>query len=205
MNRSGAALAWSYFHPQKPMLPLLKYIEDRDLWKFQLPDSEAINAYIQSQSPTLNSMTALMEKTKDGMTSLKEGGQQILETTATMVNAISRQAVKRLFEYEGELHPVYVVNSSILRSEIGNELCKREHCAAAFVYSYDMDSSKYIISVRSSTSFLGKHGTKLNRKSWLDASKVAEAHAGGGHQHAASFSFYGHIDDLFIREVKNKP
>ena len=46
MNKSGCALTWEYFHKRESMPAILAYVQDRDLWKFELPDSETINLYI---------------------------------------------------------------------------------------------------------------------------------------------------------------
>lgn len=45
-NRSGATIAWNYFHPSTPVPTLLKYIEDGDLYRFALPNSRQILAYM---------------------------------------------------------------------------------------------------------------------------------------------------------------
>ena len=47
MNRSGAVLAWNFFHPLKTLPPLLAYVQDRDLWQWKLPSSRQINAALQ--------------------------------------------------------------------------------------------------------------------------------------------------------------
>ncbi|NMM78680.1 phosphoesterase [Acidovorax sp. SRB_14] len=39
MTKSGARLAWEFFHPEQPMPALLKYIEDRDIWKWEFAES----------------------------------------------------------------------------------------------------------------------------------------------------------------------
>src|SRR5579859_5933766 len=38
MNRSGAVIAWEYFHPDAEVPMLLQYVQDRDLWKFKFGD-----------------------------------------------------------------------------------------------------------------------------------------------------------------------
>ena len=45
---SGAVIAWSYFHPETPVPPLLTYVEDGDLYRFALPHSREILAYIDT-------------------------------------------------------------------------------------------------------------------------------------------------------------
>lgn len=45
MNMSGATMMWDYmFHSEPPLL--IKYIEDRDLWNFELPNSKEISYYL---------------------------------------------------------------------------------------------------------------------------------------------------------------
>ena len=48
MNRSAAAIAWGYFKPLERMPDLLAYVQDRDLWRWELPDSRAVNAAIEA-------------------------------------------------------------------------------------------------------------------------------------------------------------
>ena len=45
-NNSGSVLTWRYFHKDKPVPKLLEYVEDRDLFKFALPDSRATCTFI---------------------------------------------------------------------------------------------------------------------------------------------------------------
>lgn len=44
MKHSGAYLAWEYFHPEEPVPYFVKLVEDRDLWKFDLPHSRELNS-----------------------------------------------------------------------------------------------------------------------------------------------------------------
>ncbi len=48
LERSGAMLAWNHFHPDEPAPDLLRYVQDQDLWNWELPESEEINAAIAS-------------------------------------------------------------------------------------------------------------------------------------------------------------
>lgn len=44
MNRSGAGMAWDFFYPGKPRPKIIDHIEDRDLWRFALPNTREIQA-----------------------------------------------------------------------------------------------------------------------------------------------------------------
>ena len=46
LRNSGAVLSWRYFHPTKAMPQILKYVEDMDLWKFEIPHTKEIFAYL---------------------------------------------------------------------------------------------------------------------------------------------------------------
>ena len=47
MDRSGAVLAWEWAHTQ-PIPWLLQYVQDKDLWHWQLPHSREISAALAS-------------------------------------------------------------------------------------------------------------------------------------------------------------
>lgn len=53
-NRSGAGLAWDHFHPGQRRPDIVDYVEDRDLWRFNLPGSQEINAYLRTVPHTLD-------------------------------------------------------------------------------------------------------------------------------------------------------
>ena len=44
MSHSGTVLSWNFFHPGKDPPKFLLYIEDRDLWKWELPYSKEFSA-----------------------------------------------------------------------------------------------------------------------------------------------------------------
>jgi hypothetical protein len=48
MQRSGARLAWDYFHPGKPSPWVVDYVEDRDLWKHALMLSKEVNCFLST-------------------------------------------------------------------------------------------------------------------------------------------------------------
>lgn len=48
MDRSGAMIAWDFFHPGEVPPQLLRHIEDRDLWRFALDGAREIQAALFS-------------------------------------------------------------------------------------------------------------------------------------------------------------
>src|SRR5665213_864100 len=45
MERSGAQVTWDFFH-DAPRPLLVDYVGDRDLWRFAMPKSREVNAYV---------------------------------------------------------------------------------------------------------------------------------------------------------------
>jgi len=47
-NKSGAMLAWEYFHPNIEVPMLIRHIDDRDRWIFALPGTKELHAALGS-------------------------------------------------------------------------------------------------------------------------------------------------------------
>lgn len=41
--KCGAVLAWEFFFPDDPIPAIFEYVSDRDLWRWKLPESRAVN------------------------------------------------------------------------------------------------------------------------------------------------------------------
>jgi len=171
MNESGASLTWKHLFPTKPVPNLVKYIADRDLWKFELPDSETINAYIQSFPMNILTYEVLYKNLayNDGLAEAIQGGESINRYKKSMVDAMCNNSVIR--NCGG--YQVPTVNATLLFSEIGNELCKKNP-------SYPFAASFFIRSDN-------KRQWSLRSIGEFDVSEVAKKMGGGGHKNAAGF------------------
>ena len=49
MDKSGARLAWEFFHPEVPVPALVRYVEDRDIWTWQYPESAGFLAALDME------------------------------------------------------------------------------------------------------------------------------------------------------------
>jgi hypothetical protein len=49
MAKSGAHLAWEFFQPQRPLPELVRFVEDRDIWTWQYPESPAFLAALDME------------------------------------------------------------------------------------------------------------------------------------------------------------
>jgi len=173
MGKSGARLAYQFCHPGYPSPPLVDYVEDRDLWRWTLPESREINAAIASYEQTLKQWDALDTFLGHFTTynSLLAEGTAILRQRYKDIEALIG-AAKREMRIGG--HLVEVVNAPFfLASDIGERLSADKPFAATY---YDTGDGR-AFSLRSQEG--GVHS--------LDVSEIARSYGGGGHRHAAGF------------------
>lgn len=48
MARSGAMMTWQFCFPDEKVPQLVKHLQDRDLWRFEIPGTRAISLYLRS-------------------------------------------------------------------------------------------------------------------------------------------------------------
>lgn len=172
MDKSGAAMAWDYFTKDREPAnggDLVNYVQDRDLWKFELPHSEDINAYIQSYQMTFDSCEKLAYFLDRSITDCAGFGKSIRRYQETIVERMCAEVQFQVLA--GYIVPV--VNATILFSEVGHRLCEI-HKDYPFSASYfDRKDRVTQWSLRSIGEF--------------DVSLVAKHYNGGGHKNAAGF------------------
>ncbi len=167
LEQSGAMLAWNHFHPDEPAPDLLRYVQDQDLWNWELPESEAINAAIGSYPRRHSDWDKLAARP---IGSLAEEGRPIVRA--------NRIEVARAMAHA---HPVVIgdlrieaVNARHPRAEIGHELATRAKFGKPWGIVYRVVGSRVDCSIYS----LGD----------CDASAIATRFGGGGHRNASGFS-----------------
>lgn len=168
-TRSGAGLAWDEVpgivgHDPMPRPWFVDYIEDRDLWRWALPDSRAINAALHFGERTPERIRFFHES---GLTPAEAGmaGAKILECQEATVAQVTK-------------HPLFglgftAVCSAVEQSEIGNALVTAHGMPACVWYTRDDGAGPVAqVSLRS-------------RDDLADVSEVAARLGGGGHRNAA--------------------
>lgn len=169
MNRSGAMLAWNYFHPKDDAPPLIQYVQDRDLWRFVLPHSREITAWLCSYPMHFGDWEQCHEYLCGSLESVALEGAAILRFQSEMVSVMCRQATWRDI---GGLR-VPVANATVFFSEVGDELCKQNPGAPFAAYYMDRGD--------------GKRQWGLRSRNGFDVSEIATMYGGGGHPAAAGF------------------
>jgi len=178
MKHSGARLAWDFFHPGKEPPKFINYIEDRDLWNWELEYSKEFSAAFDMVPFEFEEF----EKFEDSSVfdDACKRGSYILAYSKTVIKKVSEQAQKRKMDGKD----VLVVNSSHWMSEIGARLSP--DCDFALIWYWDHEDKHTKVSLRAF------HET-------VDVSEIAKTFGGGGHKKAAGFQLSKgkHIEDLF--------
>ncbi len=163
-THSGGRLTWDYFYNNRPRPWLVDYTEDRDLWKWTLPESKAINAALRSYPMDIKVWNELERRDLKDMIiegkAILRSDQQIIDRHVVQAGTTSIAG-----------HIVPCVNATTHISEIAGELAKGQPFAAC--YFWDKNGDK-IFSLRSD-------------ENGMDVSAIARSLGGGGHKHAACY------------------
>ena len=168
MERSGAVMAWQHFHPGTEIPPLFQYLQDRDLWRFDLPNSREVDPFIKSFPFDFE----VWKKELFGRDPVEMAaeGRSIMRYQTNMVEFTCRQVSLR--DVGG--HVVPTVNATAFFSEVGEYLCKK-FPEFEFGACFWIDNQ-------------GQQIWSLRSRSEFDVSQVAKKMGGGGHKNAAGFT-----------------
>lgn len=171
-QRSGASIAWEYFHPETPLPNLLRYIEDDDLFRFALPETKAVVAYLAVQPHTFELWDAIAHDLDDAVKAPK-----LLERFS-----IYREYFDYLVEYTAsrakpvmfEGHEVRMVTVNPLKpfvSAVGSSLREKYPPFALLAHA-----------------FPGGMRISMRGDGTVDLTKIAQKYGGNGHPNSAAFS-----------------
>jgi uncharacterized protein len=195
-NKSGALLAWEYFHPGIEAPMLIKHIDDRDRWQFKMDGSKELHAALQSYKPWSfeqwhQRFTAGGEKflVDEEVFALVDEGTIILRAQDQHVASMAKQARKCKMLHTKEQAPAWYAthehweaefdvdarglacNTQMHISEVGHELANQSG-TYGLVWYVGADA-RVRCSLRSNGDY--------------DVSEIAKAFGGGGHKNAAGF------------------
>ena len=165
LGHSGCVLAWRHFHPGQPVPPLLAHIEDRDLWRHELPGTREINRALYLRLPLAFEVVEAL--------SLGE-----LEQEGRVLQRQLQQSVQGLF---AQRHAMTVLGQSGLAvnapaqfaSDLGEALAI-ESGTFGLIYQFNGQRNRWDCSLRSRSEF--------------DVASLASRLGGGGHRNAAGFT-----------------
>ncbi|HDS1834351.1 TPA: hypothetical protein QEM98_000436 [Stenotrophomonas maltophilia] len=165
MERSGAGIAWDFFHPGVARPALINHVEDRDLWRFALPGTREIQAAVFSYPYEFEVWDALAGARLDF---LREQGEAIErkhhKDVAELVGVCRRRMVIAGYDVPVASLPY------TLTSDAGHLMAQGEPFAACY---WDTNEGR-CFSLRAADE-------------GMDVSVIAALFGGGGHAKAAGF------------------
>jgi oligoribonuclease NrnB/cAMP/cGMP phosphodiesterase (DHH superfamily) len=189
MDRAGCRMAWDYFLRTNGGLAdrldpddewIVDYVQDRDLWRNELPDSAEVTSFIRSFPEKFD---AWDEIANESIYDAAEAGKHILRNVKREIELILRSAC--IVEIAG--HRVWAINTPLHVSECAGAL-------ARYVVGGEQAPFGAAWFARSNHAEFGK---VLPRSVWMqfslrsqdefDVSEVARKFGGGGHRNAAGF------------------
>ena len=170
-EHSGAVLAWQFWFGPAPVPRLLQYIQDRDLWRWELPCSREISAGLDLEDYSFDVWDGL------SISDLVNQGHTVLRYQNILTHRIADMATwTTVGGYQ-----VPTANAPVLQSEVCEELLAR-HPGTPFAAAWREqpgpgDTVQRRWSLRSRPTPEG-----------FDVSTLARKLGGGGHPHAAGFA-----------------
>ena len=175
MGHSGAMLTWFYFFPGIEPPLMIKYIEDRDIWAKKLPFTDEFTAWFY----TLPLNFEEYDKYNDDdliKDMIKVKGSNFIELNNYYVLQALDHASVKFTQIKDKFYIVAYVNSTVLKSDIGNKLLEK--------YPYIDFSAVYSISDTSTSFSLRSDDTHI------DVASLAFSLGGGGHRNASGVNCY---------------
>ena len=207
MDRSGAGLTWDYLFG-KIELPIyidgkftgeyiesvdseprpwwVDYVENGDLWRFTLPESKAVNAFIMTTAYDLEAWRLMTEtKLEDAITK----GRAIELEINKYIREVTKQTQVGSLNILDKHYSVGVVNIPYLHtSDVGNALAHRYDIGLGWFERHDG-------MVQFSARSIGD----------IDVSAIAKAFGGGGHKNAAGWQVSLQKGRQIVDIILNRP
>lgn len=192
-NRSGAMLAWEYFHPRADIPMLIKHIDDYDRWQFKIDGTKEFNKALWSYAPwnfgQWKDLLALTNHQYEqdyfdlGIAFNKEGAA-ILRAHDQNVQSVVKGAARKCTVWfpmpDGGwrvtdtcmAHGLAANCPPHLTSDVGHELAVQ---SGTFGLCWTLNQTKPVANC------------SLRSNGDYDVSAIAKAFGGGGHKNAAGF------------------
>ncbi len=186
-SECGASLTWRCLFPDQPAPPVIPYIRDKDLWKWELPDSRAIAAGLGVTFKG-DRFDGILEVDLAEMARI---GRPLLEALALRVAETVKNGVAVNNAYGMPGVRALAVNCNQDQNEVGDHICMPLSAGGlgydlAILY-YRKGTGNWVHSLRSAPGF--------------DCSTIAAARGGGGHPNSSCYL----AKDPFIEIQEPKP
>lgn len=171
MSRSGARMAWDFCYPGTPPLRLILDIEDRDLWKFERPNSRLVHLYLEAIGYGPYEWIDLAQQ--------YENAPDVITSPARILQRF----------YDGKISEFAA--TATLGRFAGSEWVPIVHVPHAFVSDTchllldDCPDAPFAVAIV--RAYGGVTYSLRSRDDRADVSEIARRYGGGGHRNAAGF------------------
>ena len=168
MHKSGARLAWEFFHPEQPVPDLVRFVEDRDIWVWQYPESAGFLAALDMEPLAFERWREIAAFDAAQLASYVERGRAMDAKFSKLAFDIAEGAQAIVFNGQRGL----MVNApGVFHSLVGEILSKQ---SGSFALMWSVDKSGQV-----------KAGLRSQRG--FSCIALAESMGGGGHAQACGF------------------
>ena len=167
MSKSGARLAWEFFHPDAPVPPLLQYVEDRDIWKWEFAESAGFLSALDMEPQDFARWREIAAFTPEQLARFMARGAAMDEKYRKLAADIAEGAQPLVFNGIAGL----MVNAPGMFHSLVGDLLSAQSGTFALMWS------------------AGAKGVKagLRAQRNFDCIALAESMGGGGHAQACGF------------------
>lgn len=180
INNSGAMIAWYYFVEKRcngkslsGPPPLLKYIQDRDLWRFEYKQTRPISAALFSYDLDYQSIGKFMGYTEHELRRLVSEGKTLdrahLKECRVLMKIARRTIALSIDAFEDCIITDIVNAPPKFSSDIGNMIASEKGFGGTY---YDTATHREF---------------SLRSVGDIDVSEICKYYGGGGHKNAAGF------------------
>jgi oligoribonuclease NrnB/cAMP/cGMP phosphodiesterase (DHH superfamily) len=170
-KRSGATIAWSFFHPGIPLPRLMQYLEDGDLYHYALPETRDVFSYLVVQPDDFQIWDALAKTLEDD----SARATFLIKAAAyteyfELLAKLSVEAAKKI-RFEGiDCYFTTAMPSITMRSYVGHALYEKLPPIALIVSAHP-----------------DGFGVSIRGDGTVDVAEIAQRYGGGGHPVSAGF------------------
>lgn len=173
LKKSGAMLAWDYFYPNKEAPFLVKLIQDRDLWSWELPSAKALCSRLDLEEFKFSRWGQLLEENSiEFWQNYAQEGQAIEAFKKVQVKELLSAA--KPIEINGFPGVALNLNCNFIKSLAG-EMLLDSFEGALFSMTYRVTPDMRI-------------ACSLRTKGFDASSHIAEKFGGGGHPQACGLT-----------------
>jgi oligoribonuclease NrnB/cAMP/cGMP phosphodiesterase (DHH superfamily) len=168
MHKSGARLAWEFFQPDMPMPDLVRFVEDRDIWVWQYPESAGFLAALDMEAFDFARWAEIAAFSPAQLTAFMARGQAMDEKFSKLAADMAEGAQPVVFNGQSGL----MVNAPGVFHSLVGDLLSRQSGTFALMWSATKGG-------------VVKGGLRSQRS--FDCIPLAESMGGGGHAQACGF------------------